>query len=264
MPPRRYEIKWLTPKRDLTYWVHHEKKASRLGDRPLWDLWTANKFFSTERFSKPNLDSSISYRRRQLDLEKRKLFSGEVNFQHSNGPAALLLTCRLVHQEASDFFYGNASFGFGSRKILQKFLRSIGPLARVSVRDVRLQHETYGEPEKMADRKWKLLHDDLWAKTCWEVAECLPRLENLKVLLLINDRPLQLNLAAVWAAPLLAFRGRNLKKVTINLLGGDYARLQSCEQVIRRELLGAEYWEDEKKETMKTCERKALRCLVIR
>ncbi|MCJ1259760.1 hypothetical protein MMC24_007599 [Lignoscripta atroalba] len=268
-PHQDFDIIWLTPHRDLTYCVYQERhpnfSKNESGDR--W--WCARNVQPESGFWRPPLGPSTSRRRRQLDLPRRSRFPDRVNYELSPGPAALLLTCHQVCREACHALYGNSAFSFSSRKLLQKFLESVGSVASASIKNLRLQHETYGEPYRTEFRRWKEVHDKLWEDACWDAAECLTSLENLSVTLLINGRPLKLNLAAPWAAPLLAFRGRALKNVAVHLLSRDWRdekRLKSCAQVVRRELLGADYREDEEAGKNKSGGNlpKALRCIIIR
>ena len=216
----------------------------------------------------PSLDATtISHRRRQFDLIRRSDLPGAVQYELSPGPAALLLVSRQIHQETCPILYGNSSFGFSSRKLLDKFLSSINPIAKASIRSLYLQHETYGEPYEMECRRWKHLHDNRWEEACRKAADCLTSLESLSVMLLLHDRPLDLNLKAAWAAPLLAFRDRGLKKVAVVLVGGDEKLMRSCAGVVRRELLGSAYNEDEetKMEKQRIAQLpKAIRCVVMR
>ena len=216
-------------------------------------------------------------KRHDLDSARRLPSNPSPNCHLTRGTAALLLTCRQINQETCPLFYASNSFSFSSFVVLETFLSSISIVAKSAIKSLVLGHGTYGDPSETKFLRWKIIHDERWAAVCWQAANELINLENLQVRLQINDIPLQLNLEASWAAPLLAFRGRNLKEAHITLLlHGGYGlgdgRLQNCARVVRRELLGSNYREVVKREKFKDSTRKsegnvkpkAIRCLVIR
>lgn len=63
-------------------------------------------------YASPRLDSSVSRRRRRLFDYPRRIRSNEViePYKPSPGPAALLLTCKLVNEEASSLLYSKSTF----------------------------------------------------------------------------------------------------------------------------------------------------------
>ena len=104
-------------------------------------------------------------------------------------------------------------------------------------------------------------------QACLRAAEEMSGVEELHTKIKINDCPLRLNLEAGWAVPLLAFRGRGLKRVytLLNAWSDHYDSLcGACAQVVSRELLGAEYKESGEIEKKEKVVPKALRCLRIR
>lgn len=98
------------------------------------------------------------------------------------------------------------------------------------------------------------------------LAKSLVGLQELGVLLRINDCPLEFNLTAAWARPLMHFQRRGLQRCGVALLVGEEnsrydTQLGSCAEVVRRGLLGDRYSEDFAK---KGGVLKAKKCLVIR
>ena len=244
-PERSFKIEWLTRGRDLTYVLWQDKSWKR------------------------TINQTATRRRRKFDLQRRIHTIPIPKLELSPGPAALLLTCRQVHQEACPLFYGSSSFGFVSLRVLRKFMQSINPIAKPAIKSLSLKYSTHGDPERTEFIPWKEMHDWKWEEMLWKTAEELSGLETLKIRLQINDVPLRLNLEAPWAAPLLAFRGRKLQDVEVTLVvkyGETDQRLKNCGQVVRKELLGAAYREEsmEQKRAAKAALPKALKCLVIR
>ena len=184
----------------------------------------------------------------------------------------LLRTCRKIHNEALPLCYASASFGFWSRRLLEKFLSTIHPMAKASIQRLLVQHETYGDPYHTEDVRWKVVHDLKWETCCEMLSRELIGLRNLTILLKINDRPLRLNLTADWAQSLLTFQGQGLKHFRLEILANGIdshtaPRLSSCARFFERTILGAEYMEEDRRRVRKRWSQplpKAIKCLVIR
>ena len=164
----------------------------------------------------------------------------------------LLRTCRQIYDEALPLCYASASFGFWSRRLLEKFLCTINPMAKASIKRLLIQHGTYGDPYHTGDVRWKTVHDVKWESCCEMVSRELVGLRNLTVLLKINDRPLILNLTADWARSLLTFQGQGLKQFRLEILANGIdshatPKLSSCARVFERTILGAEYKEEDRR-----------------
>jgi hypothetical protein len=116
---------------------------------------------------------------------------------------------------------------------MNKFL-NITP-AVAAIKRLELRHSTYGEPRLTEDRKWKQRHDKKWMKTCRRIAVKMTALEYLKLELRICDWPMQLNLAAAWAKPLLELKGnKGIDKVEVTLIHDAFSaqRLQATANVV--------------------------------
>ena len=256
-----FELQWNRPHNDLTYWVPGDSGAACLDSSIRSPRWQRR-----DPKLNPHLNPNASQRRRLFDLPCRQHSSipNRPIYQLSPGPAALLLTCRQIHNETCSIFYGNNTFCFTSRTLLQKFLSSINVVSRASIQRLRLQHVTYGDPYRTSNCVWKELHDTGWDKACHQAAEELNSLKELSIRLRVCDVPLVLNLTASWVAPFLAFRGRGLTKVEIHLSAlADNKRLRACAQILREELLGVEYREDEETRQRTPGPKKAKMCLRI-
>ena len=157
------------------------------------------------------------------------------------GLAALLLTCKQIYQETVHLLYGQVTFVFKSQTVLQRFVSTLSPLCLASIRSLKLQHHTYGEPYLNENLVWKEKYDSKWAALLQEAAPRMTGLRNLEIKLSICDWPTELNLTAVWALPLLEFAGRQLEKVKIELemegRGIEKKQLRACAAVLERELV---------------------------
>ena len=163
---------------------------------------------------------------------------------------ALLRTCRTTYNEAVALYYSLHSFGFTSRRVLERFLLTINPAAKSAITALYLQHQTYGDPFHTVDIPWKALHDSRWKKCCENISNDLVNLKELRILFQINDRPLRLNLTAEWVEPLLLFQKRGLTSFGLELLvcgatSSSDKRLKSCANVVRRAVLGEEKYDAE-------------------
>ena len=186
----------------------------------------------------------------------------------------LLKTCRKIHDEALPLCYGKASFGFWSRRLLERFLSTIGLEAKRSITKLLIQHETYGDPYSTQDIRWKITHDLKWEACCDMISQELLGLCDLTILLKVNDRPLILNLTASWAPPLLMFQDKGLEHFRLEILAKGIdshttPKLRSCARVFERAILGSEYMEEDlnKRKDRKHLSNslpKARKCLVIR
>lgn len=272
--PCDIEIKWLKRRRTLTHLVYKSNRL-KLDQTQAWGTTkTKGKKALTPPFSGPTLGAKTVEIRRLLHHPRSTRLDLEETYSNAHTRAALLFTCRAIHNEAASMFYGAQSFGFSSRGLLEKFLSTINPIAKASITRLFLQHETYGEPYLIADIPWKTTHDAKWATCCATLATDLKSLKELHLLLKINDKPLHLNLAAGWVAPLLSFQDIGLKVFGLELLvrrlnSKTNTNLRSCGRVVREAVLGVEYDEVAEERKRKILEDpakylpKATRCLRI-
>ena len=268
-PPQDYEIRRIKKSSGLTYWRYVRSRTtldpgygwSWINRRHCLD-WNAT-------FRKPNLSQKAAQNRRSQDLVRRNRNGVIQPIEYTTSPLSILSASRQVHEEATTFFYSKNSFGFTSRYLLQRFLTSVGPLARAAIRVIYIQHETYGDPARTAHIRWKELHDERWATFCQGLATLVPGLEELHMLLYINDRPLQMDLGARWAEPLLCFQRLGLSAFWLELAAGTSNNRTFAEDV-RKVVLGDAYDGGAERERRLEKERrsrnppKALKCLVIR
>lgn len=222
-PPKEFHIQWLTKDKDLTY-----------------SIWRGGPWY------KPRLDRTATARRRRQDYKRRSHEANSPKLVLAPGLAALMLTCKQIHNEVIGIFYGGSCFAFNSVRVLEKFMGTISHIAKLSITKLYLRHGTYGEPRFQRDHWWKMQHDDRWEFACWRISDSCPNLRELEVRLQINDIPLNLNLKANWVQPLLCFCDRKLKKFDLTLTvrsgyGLDCSRLQNCAEVVRREVLDDAY-----------------------
>ena len=174
---------------------------------------------------------------------------------------ALILACRTTYTESIALYYSLHSFGFTSRRVLERFLSTINPAAKAAITALYIQHGTYGDPGLTVDIPWKILHDSRWQTCCENMSNDLINLKELRIVFQVNDRPLKLNLTAEWVEPLLEFQKRHLTTFGLELLvqgetSSTDKRLKSCANIVRRTVLGEERYdaEDERR-------RQALRVL---
>ena len=268
-PPQDYEIRRIKKSSSLTYWRY---VRGRTALDPGYGWSWINRRQSPDwnaTFRKPNLSQKTAQNRRLQDLVRRKRNGVIQPIEYTSSPLSTLSASRQVHEEATTFFYRQNSFGFSSRYLLQRFLTSIGPLARAAIRVIYIQHETYGEPARTAHIKWKELHDERWATFCQGLATLVLGLEELHMLLYINDRPLQMDLGARWAEPLLCFQRLGLSAFGLELAVGTGIYRTIAEDV-RKVVLGDAYDGAAERERRVEKERrsrdlpKALKCLIIR
>lgn len=235
-----------------------------------------NKGLTHSRALKPRKGKTVTApdgaatekRRRRFDLARR-LHSKEppAEYQTPAGVAALLQVSRQIHRETWHVFYARHAFAFTSHKVLQRFLSALNPHYKAAIRHLKLQYQTYGEPYHTENQQWKDAEDRRWVQACRRAAEDLSALEELHIKLRINDCPLRFELEANWPAPLLAFRGRGLRRVytLLSACSDHYSALcKSYAKVVSRELLGAEHKESGEIEMKTVVLPKALKCLRIR
>ncbi len=184
------------------------------------------------------------------------------------GLAALLLTCKQIHQETQHLLYGQVTFVFTSQGVLSRFLTTLSLPCLATIQSLKLQHHTYGEPYLTENKIWKRAYDSKWDDLCQEAAEKMTGLQELDVKLSIYDWPTKLDLEARWAASLLRFAGRRLKKAKVVLEMKwrcvEEERLTACAEALEETLVMPEYrasLEDAKARTAQLP--KAIRCLRI-
>lgn len=214
------EILPLTRSRGLTYWDRKSRKS-----KPVLRSWRS--LCVRGRSERPGRSD------RRFDKWPRA--------DPSPGLAALLLTCEQIHQETYHLFYGRMTFLFTSQAILDRFMTTLSPSCIGAIQSIKLQHHTYGEPYMLRNQVWKETYDSKWAQLCEQAAERMTGLQELDIKLSICDWPTELNLKARWALPLLAFAGRQLREVKVELeFNGrciEKKRLRACAAVLERELV---------------------------
>lgn len=198
----------------------------------------------TQGLKGPRLDPSISRRRRLWDYPRR-IRSNERGiplYELSPGPAAILLTCKQIHEEASSLLYNNSTFTFSSLRALSTFLNTIRISCKQSIRSIHLKHYTAGKLDLTNAKKGKERYDQKWLYLCWKVREELCNLQELSIVLTINDSPLVFGEDAAWKVPLLAFAGIGLKRCSIILKGrANDAVLEVEAHKLRQFLLGENF-----------------------
>ena len=225
-----YEICWLDKtKSSLTY---------RLPRKPHWS---------------PTLDPSVGRRRRLLDYP-RYLRSEETIpvYQAPPGPAAILLTSKMIYLEASTFLYRNATFTFHCLGTFSKFLDTINVRNKESIRSLHLKHHTAGNPSLTKNQQWKHRYDTKWGHLCWKAGDELRSLEELSLHLTINDRRFSFDEEEPWIAPLFGFTDNKLKRCSITLKGATSNETLGMAETerLRRLLLGKNFRPGEEGESL--------------
>lgn len=175
----------------------------------------------TQGLKGPRLDPSVSRRRRLWDYPRR-IRSNELGiplYELSPGPAAILLTCKKIHEEASSILYNNSTFTFSSLRAFSTFLNTIRISYKQSIRSLHLKHYTAGKLNLTNAKKGNDGYDQKWLYLCWKVRDELCNLKELSIVLTINDSPLVFGEDATWKVPLLAFAGIGLRRCSIILKG---------------------------------------------
>ena len=208
------------------------------------------------------LGPSAGRRRRLFDFPRR-IHSKEVipPYRLSPGPAALLLICKKVNEEATPIFYGSSTFAFSVPGTLRAFLTALSPQSKEAIRSIALKHHTAGNPVYTEFQPWKSKDDNSWDNLLWEAAEDLENLEQLNVDLTINDVPILFGPRACWKVPLLAFQGKGLKKCDVKLRNFTTPDtvLEVEQMILKKEILGKEFKEEDEvmdKEKVKVAERR--------
>lgn len=199
--------------------------------------------FATQPLKGPRLDPSVDRRRRLLDYPRRIRSNERVPiYELSPGPAAILLTCKQIHQEAASLLYTNSTFTFSSLRAFSTFLNTIRISCKKSIRSLHLKHYTAGNLGLTQTNKGKEGYDRKWENICWKVRDELCNLKELSIVLTINDTPLVFGKEAAWKAPLLAFSGIGLKRCSIILKGATIDTVLEVEaHKLRQFLLGENF-----------------------
>lgn len=195
-------------------------------------------------YASPRLDPSVSRRRRLFDYPRR-ICSNEViePYQLSPGPAALLLTCKLISEEASSLFYSKSTFTFQNLGTFAAFLDTLGIAKKASIRSLHLRHHTAGNPFLTQHRAWKNVYDDKWDELCLKVSDELTSLEELSIDITINDVPMFFSPDEPWMMALLWFEDIGLKRCSLTLRshGALNTVLEVESDKLRRTLLGKNF-----------------------
>lgn len=193
-------------------------------------------------------------------------------------PFNFVLVNRQIYNEALCVLYAKTSFRFDTHQAIDRFL-SITPLTALrAIRGLHLSYATYPEPELTAQRKWKVIADKKWAKTCKAVHEKMAELRKLRLHLEVNEWPSQLAIDEEWAQSIMSLSGNGLYCVNIVLVHHAFSqeRLMAAAQnleiaMMSREGRVARFAREKKmldakkeKERKKRMEVKARKVLVIK
>lgn len=192
-------------------------------------------------FKGPRLPPGVCRRRRLFDLPRRLRSSEAIPpYQLSPGPAALLLTCKVVNEEASSLFYGNNTFTFQNQAVFQRFLDTISSSSKASIRSLHLKHHTAGHPFYRPNECFKQIYDDKWDDLCVQASAEMTSLEELSIDLTINDVPIVFNFNQFWMMSIMEFERCELKRCSVSLRNttADEAVIEVEEYKLRKELLG--------------------------
>lgn len=199
----------------------------------------------------PCLGPSAGRRRRLFDYPRR-VRSKEVipPYRLSPGPAALLLTCKKVNEEATAIFYASSTFSFKAPNILRAFLKPLSPTAKDAICSIAIKHYTAGNPRYTDFQQWKRTSDRNWDDLLWDAADDLVSLDHLSIDLTINDVPVFFGPNVSWKVPFLAFQEMGIKKceVTLRNFTTPPAVLEVEQYVLRKEILGKEFREEDEVE----------------
>ena len=141
----------------------------------------------------------------------------EATYQPSPVSDKLLLTCRLIRDEAVPYLYSNTQFVFKSPNTLLRFLRCTPKAGLAAVRYLEVHHNTYGEPRLTEHCEWKVRSDEKWFRACITISEVLTGLTELTLHLGVCDWPTKMELTEDWALPLLILgdSGRKLDRADV-------------------------------------------------
>ena len=169
-------------------------------------------------YMQPKLEPDVSRRRRLYDWPRR-VRSKEVipAFKLSPGPAALLLTCKKVNEEASPLFYGSSTFTFQNLRAFERFLNTLSVTSKGSIRSLHLTHHTAGNAFHTPNQPFTRKYDLKWDSLCWKASEEMKSLEELSIDLMINEVPISFDPFDTWMLALLSFEAIGLKRCSIVL-----------------------------------------------
>ncbi|KAL3463790.1 hypothetical protein BJX64DRAFT_287011 [Aspergillus heterothallicus] len=124
---------------------------------------------------------------------------------------ALLFTSRQTAADITGLLYACTQFVFTSPKAIVRFLSSIPPVAKSTIKHIELTHKMYNEPSLSKYRPIKLRSDHNWFVMCEMMAELFTDLSVLHVNLTVFDTPIELEVGEGWSLPLLVFSGKGRK-----------------------------------------------------
>ncbi|KAI4168928.1 MAG: hypothetical protein LQ348_007402 [Seirophora lacunosa] len=195
----------------------------------------------------PQLTPSDGKRRRLFDLPKRSYIDKAIpQYRLSPGPAALLLVCKGINEDATPIFYGRNIFYFEAMQPLRKFLDTLRPETRSMVRSLSLVHRTAGNPRETSNEFWKDVYDRSWHNLCFQIRDQCTGLTSLALDLTVSDIPFMMGPLANWMSPLYAFMNLHQLKHINFCLHQSYTEdtvLQVQAYEIRKELMGANFYE---------------------
>ena len=187
-----------------------------------------------------------------------------------------VLVNRQLYSEALCVLYAKASFRFVTHQAINRFLLITPLRALQAIQGLDVSYATYPEPELTAQRRFKVLDDKNWARTCKLMRERMTDLKRLRLHLEVNEWPSQLGINEEWAQSILSMSGNGLHCVDIVLVHHAFSEERLIEAarnleiaMMSREGRIARFAQEKKimkakKEEKKKIESKARRVLVIK
>jgi hypothetical protein len=138
-------------------------------------------------------------------------------------PFNFMLSNRMIYKETLCFLYAKTVFCFTTTPVLDKFLRVTPPKALQAIKGLEIVHETQGEPELTENRRFKVQSDNRWFETCKKVRDKMTDLKTLRLKLILNDWPIQLEMHDEWAQAILCLRRNGLDRVDAVLIHSAFS-----------------------------------------
>lgn len=227
----------------------------------------------------PNKLFGRPMRCRNLPFEKKHSIGGLVPRSMNLG---LLLTCRRLGAEFSEYAHNRLALAFGNQKGVTRWLqmqdsagikrgrshakrgtpwdsmfRLDAPCfvlnSKAHIKNLCLEIKDHGEPQDAKYRPLRFKYFENWRKVCANIIAELPTLRTLGVSVHVprtqDHKPCQLNLEGFWVQPLLEFgMSTSLCEASVTLVAAYHTRGVTIDtgtafsEVLRRKILG---WTDE-------------------
>lgn len=159
--------------------------------RRAWAALKANKCLLINNINSANGPRQVLHYRPQPG--KKAYSRGAAKWK--NSISGILMTCHMIHDEASTILYAQCKFVFADAKRTRAFIKVTPPRSLQHVTHLDVFVRGYGQPALDDNKEWVRRYRKCWKETFQAIADNMPNLSNVKLTFQVPSLSFSLNTA---------------------------------------------------------------------